>query len=519
MNLAVLHYHLSSGGVTRVIANHLLSLDRATPEGERLRVMLLFDGQTDGWPEDLERELTSTEIIVRALPALGYHTETAPATGRLADDLARELGAAGFDPERTVLHAHNHSLGKNAHYPAALRRLAEQGYAELLQPHDFAEDFRPTNYRYLRQCFSDAPFSEQVYFQGPRVHYATLNRRDQNVLAGAGVPRERLHFLPNPVTEGLTLPSREESRERLRRAKGVPTDAEFMLYPVRGIRRKNVGEFVLLSVLRNGRLRSSTDSRSSTFGITLDPQNPIAIPYYQRWQRLAGELGLSCQFGVGQAGGLTFPENLAAADRIVTTSVAEGFGMVFLESWLAGRGLVGRNLPEITSDFVDSGLQLDALYDRLNVPLDWIGKDALVEAISAACRKAFADFGIDVPTRDDVDRSVDALTVDGLVDFGVLDESLQEAVIRRTAGDAASCEVVLAANPSLSRWESIGEPAIADNRAVVRDQYSLAASGERLWDVYRSLLECSPPTVDGAADADALLNSFLGLDRFRLIRT
>ena len=48
---------------------------------------------------------------------------------------------------------------------------------------------------------------------------------------------------------------------------------------------------------------------------------------------------------MGAPGGLEFFENLAAADAVATTSLAEGFGMVFLEAWLAGRPLVGRDLP------------------------------------------------------------------------------------------------------------------------------------------------------------------------------
>ena len=42
---------------------------------------------------------------------------------------------------------------------------------------------------------------------------------------------------------------------------------------------------------------------------------------------------------------------MASAHRLVTTSVAEGFGLAFLEPWLFGKGLLGRNLPEITVDF------------------------------------------------------------------------------------------------------------------------------------------------------------------------
>ena len=52
---------------------------------------------------------------------------------------------------------------------------------------------------------------------------------------------------------------------------------------------------------------------------------------------------------------------------LVTTSIAEGFGLAFLEPWISGSSVVGRNLPDITEDF---SVELDHLYDRFDVPVD-----------------------------------------------------------------------------------------------------------------------------------------------------
>ena len=134
----------------------------------------------------------------------------------------------------------------------------------------------------------------------------------------------------------------EPERRRLSDEFAVSADDRFVLYPVRCIRRKNVGEALLYGKLA---------PPGTVVGVTLPPLNPVAIPVYARWQQLAAEWELPCRFDVGVAGKLTFAESLAASDLILTTSVAEGFGMVFLESWLASRALVGRDLPEITADF------------------------------------------------------------------------------------------------------------------------------------------------------------------------
>ena len=103
---------------------------------------------------------------------------------------------------------------------------------------------------------------------------------------------------------------------------------------------------------------------------------------------------LPCRFEVGAPGALTFMENLAAADAILTTSLAEGFGMVMLESWLAGRPLLGRDLPEITPDFVRRGLRLDWLRPRLLVPMEWIGRDRFHRAVVEAYRQTLESYGM-----------------------------------------------------------------------------------------------------------------------------
>ncbi len=58
---------------------------------------------------------------------------------------------------------------------------------------------------------------------------------------------------------------------------------------------------------------------------------------------------------------------LTAAHALVTTSVAEGFGLAFLEPWLANRPLFGRKLPEVTEGNKKAGVNLASLYTRLDV--------------------------------------------------------------------------------------------------------------------------------------------------------
>jgi len=519
MKLAVLHHHLNPGGVTRVIASHLLSLDATAASDEHVDVLLISDGQLGGWSDDVAQQLQSIRLNFATIPEIGYCDAAADEGENLAVKIRETLVGHGFVPGETILHAHNHSLGKNPSYPTALKHLAKRGYGLLLQPHDFAEDFRPENYRLLQQSFAPGELGTHVYFRGPRIHYATLNRRDNDVLRRAGIDPERLHFLPNPVPELPGLPARSDARLRLQEQLAIAPEDEYVLYPVRGIRRKNVGEFVLLSLLRNAQRRLDRHEGRSVFGITLAPLNPAALPYYERWKSLSDELQLACRFSVGGDEGLSFTENLAAADRIVTTSVAEGFGMVFLESWLSGSPLVGRNLPEVTADFIDTGLRLDSLYNRLNVPIDWIGRDRLVQEILVTSRQVCDAYGIAQPTLEDVTNTVEASSDGGLVDFGRLDEPLQELVIRRVHADEAAAELLLTLNPSIQQWDARAAADVEANQAAIRAHYSLQASGQRLRAIYRSIQATQESGLDSPASAESILHSYLDLDRLCLIRT
>ena len=75
------------------------------------------------------------------------------------------------------------------------------------------------------------------------------------------------------------------------------------------------------------------------------------------------------------AGDSAFPAWIHASPHFVTTSIAEGFGLTFLEAIVFGRPLLGRDLPEITTDFRSQGINLQSLYSGLLVPRRWIDEN------------------------------------------------------------------------------------------------------------------------------------------------
>lgn len=514
MNIVILHYHLNRGGVTQVVLNHLRGLNLAAGDaGEHLRVLILFGGRRDGVVDSSLDGLDALNIQLDAIPMLDYDRGIEPDGAVLATEIQQVLRRHGFLAGQTLLHIHNHSLGKNISLPVAIRQLAEQGFHVLLQIHDFAEDLRPDNYRRLSDALAaGGDPSLMLYPQAPQIHYAVLNGRDYGILRGADVYEDRLHLLPNTVGDFDALPNREAAREKLQKHFRIDAHARFVLYPVRGIRRKNVGEMLL---------RAAAAPAHTVFGITLPPQNPVENASYERWRSLATELQLPCRFDLGAAGGMTFTENLVAADLLLTTSVAEGFGMVFLEAWLAGRGLVGRDLPQITGDFRDAGLQLHGLNSQLLVPVDWFGRQELHRGLSAHYGRLLRDYGVDTVPPSEVNRRVATLLEHEHLDFALLDTSAQSHMIRRVCRNVSARDQLLAANPFLE--PSLTRPPdasmIKQNAEIVRQTYSLEAGGRRLRDLYQTVLASPISSHLGALPSgQSILNAFLDIQRLHPMR-
>lgn len=404
MKIAIVHYHLRGGGVTRVISHAAQALIDA---GHQVAVITGEKPQCDGM-------LLPQWCVITEMGYASSQSSAIPVAEALAVKVTKTArNMLGAPPD--VWHFHNHSLGKNLAMPLLVHYMAENGYPLLLQLHDFAEDGRPRNYRYLTDGLATenvAALGSTLYPQGQHIHYATLNCRDHGFLCSAGTAKDQLHLLPNAIHFGKRPASRNRCPERDHRHGGE----RLIVYPTRAIRRKNLGEFILWSVLVPDHIR---------WAVTLAPRNPAARPVYEKWVNFTAEAGLPVEFEYGPQCGLPFAELLHRADAAFTTSIAEGFGLAFLEPWLLGTPVYGRDLPEITGEFGETELDLRHLYERLEVPVEWVSLGWFRNRVENAARESFAHYGQTLPY-DFVDRAVAASIRAGTVDFGRLDEPMQE---------------------------------------------------------------------------------------------
>jgi len=472
MRVAIVHYHARRGGVTRVMQHAARALKEAGME-----------------PAILVGEPPPDEIVfeapVEVVQGLGYDDAEHPSVH--PDALSQQIRAAatralGGAPD--IWHIHNHALGKNRLWPYWVSALAEAGECMALQIHDFAEDGRPANYRHLGDS------TRRLYPLGPRVLYVLLNRRDYDFLHKAGFPESRLAVLPNAVHTGA-MPDAPPPDHVTR---------PLILYPTRAIRRKNIGELLLWAAV----------DQHHTFGVTLAPESRGEVERYRRWKTFAQKQMLSVEFEMGLS--QDFVDLMHRAEALITTSVAEGFGLAYMEPWMFGRPLIGRDLPDITSEFKESGLALDHMYDEVTVPQDWVDSARLRETMRASMTHAYESFGRKASERD-IERAMHAACPGDRVAFGRLDEALQEAVIIRAAREGA--DAMIPSSPGLCGWS---KDRIKANQAVVRKQYGLPRYGARLKSLYKRINEQDHGPLD-FVPSEQVLDQFLSPERFCLLRS
>ena len=518
MRLAIIHHHLNRGGVSQVIGNHLRSLSVLSESIRPERVALIFDGQADGWPNDDIREATAFPIDSLVIDRIGYDQSDSNCEPKLlADQMESSLIGSQYSPSDTVLHWHNHSLGKNASVPDAIAILAQRGWKLLLQVHDFAEDNRPANYLHLQNQLGGMEVANKLYPQASNIQYVTLTSRDASILSEANVDASKLTTIPNPILSFDSLPSRNEVRSTVLNKLSIDDPAtRLLVYPVRGIRRKNVGEMLLLSTL------SKELATPSSFAITLAPKNPRELESFQRWKQLAVELELPCRFDTGGSYQVDFLDLLASSDAILTTSIAEGFGMVFMEAWLIGKPLVGRDLPDITTDFKQSGLNLNSLYPELAIPTELIDIEAVFISLIESYQALRDAYQLKRESAESIRSKYEQLITDGRIDFARLPSDHQQKVIELASCDSSVREIIVQSNKGLMEvWlasEERDQETIAQNRESVLTKYSENSIGDRLHQTYSSLLTARSADKVAPADGNHVLNWFVTPNKIIPIR-
>ncbi len=429
MRVFIIHHHLHPGGVTSVIKSQVSALKQ-----QGYNNITVLTGNNANAPESL-----SEMVELQTLALLDYLPDEAVDHQALYGDILRDFHQRFKKDD--LLHFHNLNLGKNPVYSLAVHQMAEEGFHIFNHIHDFAED-RPANMELMHQVV-EKEFEKQLgkvmYPVMSTYAFGVLTSHDKNRIAGNGIDPSRISLLPNPVNppSAVTADQRLQIREKIFLQLNLPADKKLAVYPVRGITRKNTGEFIFLSVLLGA---------DYVFAITQPPKNPRELPQYNDWKLFCQAQKIPVVFEAGEK--TDFPELMHASDICLTTSVMEGFGMVYLEPWLFNTPVAGRNLPDVTEDFFYAGIKLNALYNGLHVYAN--GEK---------------------------------------VDFASLSTQDKKSVIIKAKTDTIYFKNILQLNIDfINMLSKIDKDVIDHNKKIIFDDYSLKKYGEKLHVAYSEVI-------------------------------
>ncbi len=506
MKIFILHHHLNTGGVTQVIHSQVKSLQLLK---DKVEIKLILGEK----PEKIPTGLKKKDVYVH--PSLAYW-DSGMSFSQVQKE-KREMGQylRSLLSESSILHVHNLTLGKNPLLVVVVNELIREGYKVLSHCHDFAEDGRPTNYKNLKRvvegCFG-IPLAEALYPQMSNCFYGVLNSRDQSLLIQSRLERSQVNLLLNPVHSlAFEKEENEKTKASILFQLGLKEDKPYFLYPVRGIRRKNIGELVLLAALFKGEA-SWVQSQA--------PKNKLEQPNFKHWKLFSEKWKLPIAWGAGEK--VEFKELVQNAFKIVSTSVVEGFGMTYLEPWINGKSLVGRNIAPITKDFKQLGVKLD-LYPSLKIPLSWVkNKKGLVKEYLTYIQSAYSDFNLKVPSDLKELLNKDKFEEDS-IDFAVLNKENQMQVIERVSQSERSRKALLQLNQT--GLENVLSPPLQErisfNSKQIEKHFNLKAYGLGLIKIYKKLnLQKKQKTIKSESIRlqNPMASAFLHPQNFYLLR-
>jgi len=260
--------------------------------------------------------------------------------------------------------------------------------------HDFVQQ-RPENFRNVKKFhysrFGAVPNWHSILYPAyPNIKYVVINRYDWWRLIEHGIEEKSIYYIPHSVDESIIPPDdrSEELRRKIIEKEGLDPSVRFIFYPVRCVRRKNVEEAIFLTKFFNCLAEGKTSRDNCRLKgkfhllVSVKPTEGDDARYAQQliefsrryklpvtigledlisWEREydSKDKGKIKRYGIGDA--------YRIAELVITTSVLEGFGFVYIEPWLLERVVIGRNIPAVTPDFQAAGMRLGHLYTALLV--------------------------------------------------------------------------------------------------------------------------------------------------------
>ena len=202
-----------------------------------------------------------------------------------------------------------------------------------------------------------ASVARTIFPSSSVVRHLTINRSDVAQLQ----PHLGKHatWLPN-LTKRVAPPTDERLREARvwLRKKINDGNAPVWILPCRLLRRKNVGEALLLTRWLRPEAWLVTTGGASSADEQAYADKLAAAGHRHHWRLRLGVLAGD------EARKPSVPELLAASEAVILTSIQEGFGLPYLEAAASRRPLIARAIPNIAPDLEQFGFRFPQYYEE-----------------------------------------------------------------------------------------------------------------------------------------------------------
>lgn len=339
-DLTIFHYHVMPGGVTSVISKSVRAIVEFLSEINSITIVC---GRKNGTKE-LSDELTGfarvfgKKIAIDVLEEIDYlDADADPDT-----DAVKHTKKILLERYRNSnWWIHNYHIGKNPIFTESLLQIVREreDINMVFHIHDFPECSRYDNLRFLNRIISLSPYPIR-----PNVRYAVINGRDQKLLCEAGVPKELVFLLNDPVAEEeIDRSKSKQVKQKLRMAfgddfPGFDPEHAIMLYPIRTIRRKNVLEAGLIATV---------SAAPVNLVVTLPGISIQEKPYSDAVEKAFKTGLINGLWGIGarlEQCDVTFAQIKASAALLCSSSIQEGFGYQYISADQWGVPMVARYL-------------------------------------------------------------------------------------------------------------------------------------------------------------------------------
>lgn len=512
MRLIVFHYHLLPGGVTQVIKSAAIAALRYIPGIEGIT---LVSGKIDNSNkvvseirDGIKSFISNADVDSVTIPELGYISDmnNYPDPDILAYTLLNRFKGG-------LWWIHNYHIGKNPFFTEAVLQIAEniQEQHIVLHIHDF-----PEAARYLNLTALHRHVTIPLYPVSSNIKYVTINCRDREFLTAAGIPEEIVFLLDNPVEplkreegDGRKETGRVIEKVLSRSSSSYIKGAPLVIYPVRTIRRKNILEAGLLA-------------RCSRVPVNL----LVTLPGVSETEKGYSDLVDSC-FNLGlipgaaQAGlkaaedNISFLDLIDAGNLIISSSVQEGFGYLFINSLQWNRPLFARDL-KIIDGFRDIFRKKESyFYNEIIIPLGKSLRELLNKEYSRKIKEV--EFFLDNRIISTLNQNIKLLLQMNTIDFSYLSPSMQIDFLKHLSDPGLLKETqalnIIKIN-MMEKMLSKGKTEF-DKKAVER--FSLSNHAEQIQKIISSFEDRITVNIHTKDIQDNMLSFFAELSSIRLL--